>query len=66
MSEAHVTTTIENGIATIEFFTPEHNALPSEILNQLEHEIISAGTKDSVQIIVLKSGGDRTFCAGRP
>ncbi len=64
MPESHVTTKTENGIATISFFTPEHNALPTAILVKLEAEILSVGTDEMVNVIVLKSEGNRTFCAG--
>lgn len=52
------------GLATIEFFHPKHNSLPSEILSKLAQTITEAGEDDSVKLIVLRSGGDRTFCSG--
>jgi methylglutaconyl-CoA hydratase len=62
--EAYVKTTAENGIATIEFFHPEQNSLPGNILAQLAEVITNAGNDPQVKVIILKSGGDRTFCAG--
>jgi methylglutaconyl-CoA hydratase len=59
-----VDTQIEKGIATITFFHPAHNSLPGKLLAQLAHAITAAGENDEVQVVVLKSGGDRTFCAG--
>jgi methylglutaconyl-CoA hydratase len=59
-----VSQTIENQIATIEFFHPEQNSLPSDILAQLAETITNAGQNPNVKVIILKSGGDRTFCAG--
>jgi methylglutaconyl-CoA hydratase len=64
MSEAYVKQNIQNNIATIEFFHPEQNSLPSDILAQLANSITDAGNNPSVKVIILKSGGDRTFCAG--
>ncbi|NLN25084.1 MAG: enoyl-CoA hydratase/isomerase family protein [Bacteroidetes bacterium] len=64
MTEPYVSIDNENGIATIEFFHPAHNSLPGEILSKLAETITSAGNDESVKVIVLKSGGDRTFCAG--
>lgn len=55
---------IENGVATIIFFHPSHNALPGRLLAKLTEAIKSAGADESVKVIVLQSGGDRTFCAG--
>lgn len=64
MTEAYVKQDIHNGIATIEFFHPEQNSLPTNLLTALTETITNAGTNDTVKVIVLKSGGDRTFCAG--
>lgn len=64
MTEAYVKQDIHNGIATIEFFHPEHNSLPTNLLTALTETITNAGTNDAVKVIVLKSVGDRTFCAG--
>ncbi|RYY83916.1 MAG: enoyl-CoA hydratase/isomerase family protein [Chitinophagaceae bacterium] len=52
------------GITTIEFFHPQSNSLPHRILEALAHEIHAAGTDRDTRVIVLRSGGDRTFCAG--
>lgn len=60
----YVKTTIDNKIATIEFFHPSHNSLPDKLLKQLKKEIDAASENDAVSLVVLKSGGDRTFCAG--
>ncbi len=57
-------TDASNGVATIEFFHPAHNSLPSDLLAQLAETITMAGEDDAVSLIILKSGGDRTFCAG--
>ncbi|HLW32414.1 MAG TPA: enoyl-CoA hydratase/isomerase family protein [Aequorivita sp.] len=54
----------ESGIATIEFFHPAQNSLPGDILAKLANTITEAGENDEVKVIILKSGGDRTFCAG--
>jgi methylglutaconyl-CoA hydratase len=65
MSDAYVTINkASNGLATIEFFHPKHNSLPSDILAKLAQTITEAGEDDAVKLIVLKSGGERTFCAG--
>lgn len=55
---------VKSGIYEIEFFHPSHNSLPSNILNNLAEAITSISAEDSCQVIILKSGGDRTFCAG--
>lgn len=64
MTEAYVQQEINKGISTIEFFHPAHNSLPGEILARLANTITEAGENEEVKVIILKSGGDRTFCAG--
>ncbi len=61
---AYVNQEIKNNIATIEFFHPEQNSLPSDILKKLVETINEVGHNPEVKVIILKSGGDRTFCAG--
>ena len=55
---------IQDGIGTIEFFHPQSNSLPGAILQNLADTIIKAGRDKNVLVIILRSGGDRTFCAG--
>ena len=62
--EAYVDLEVANGIGTIVFFHPNRNAMPSSILSKLAETIRLAGKDAAVKVIVLKSGGDRTFCAG--
>lgn len=64
MTEPYVEQNISNGISTIEFFHPAHNSLPGNILAKLVDEITDAGQNKAVKVIILKSGGERTFCAG--
>ena len=56
--------TTANGIGTIEFFHPQSNSLPGHILGALASTITQAGEDDNIKVIILKSGGDRAFCAG--
>ena len=63
-TEAYVKQNIVNNIATIEFFHPEQNSLPSDVLKKLADTITEVGNNNDVKVIILKSGGDRTFCAG--
>ena len=64
MTAPYVNLDIKNGIGTIEFFHPAHNSLPGDILSKLAQTITEAGEHSDIKVIVLKSGGDRTFCAG--
>ncbi len=60
----NVTFIKSNGIATISFSHPAQNSLPTVLLNDLAGYIIQAGNDPEIKVIILKSGGDRTFCAG--
>jgi len=64
LTQPYVNIGIENGVGTIEFFHPAHNSLPGDILAKLAQTITDAGNNDEIKVIVLKSGGARTFCAG--
>lgn len=63
-NEAYVRHENIAGITTITFYHPSQNSLPSDTLEQLKNAIIAAGKDPETILIVLKSGGDRTFCAG--
>src|ERR1700712_2115990 len=62
--DGNITTTIADGIATISFFHPAQNSLPASLLDEVTAEINKAGDNPEARIIILKSEGDRTFCAG--
>jgi len=64
MQPAYVNYTISNAIGIIEFYTPHHNSLPSTILTQLAATIANASADESCAVIILKSAGEKTFCAG--
>ena len=57
-------TKIENRVATIEFGHPASNSFVSELLDRLTKEFDKLAINSEVSIIVLKSEGDRAFCAG--
>lgn len=52
------------GIATIEFGHPLSNSLPGKILQKLADVITDLGENDAVKVIVLRSAGEKAFCAG--
>ncbi|MEM9887376.1 MAG: enoyl-CoA hydratase/isomerase family protein [Bacteroidota bacterium] len=51
-------------LAAITFYHPKHNSLPSHLLSDLTEAIKEAGQQEAIQVIVIKSAGNRTFCAG--
>jgi methylglutaconyl-CoA hydratase len=64
MSEGKVETHIKDGIATVQFMHPQSNSLPGVLLMNLAAEIEKAGNNKDAKVIVLKSEGEKTFCAG--
>lgn len=63
--QGHVNFDVDaNGIATVEFGHPLSNSLPGKILNKLANTITELGQNDEVKVIVMKSSGERAFCAG--
>src|SRR6187551_4119875 len=64
MDEGYVRTVTHKGVTTIEFFHPKGNSLPGKILAELANKIQHAGTYPETKVIVLKSAGNKSFCAG--
>ena len=57
-------TEIKNRIATIEFGHPASNSFTSELLQRLTDELYKISGNQEVSVIVLRSEGERAFCAG--
>lgn len=57
-------TRIDNKIATIEFGHPASNSFPSELLERLRTEFQNLSDDESVNLIILRSEGEKAFCAG--
>lgn len=64
MQSSYVHYSVANAIGVIEFFTEQHNSLPASILEQLAHAFNTASNDELCKVILLKSGGEKTFCAG--
>jgi len=56
--------TDHTGITSIEFFHPQSNSLPGKMLNELAQEIHHAGLNADTKVIILRSAGEKAFCAG--
>lgn len=54
----------DKGIATIEFGHPQSNSLPGKVLGELAKTISDVSAMNETKVIILKSAGDRAFCAG--
>lgn len=57
-------TTIENKIATVQFGHPASNSFPRILLDRLTNELTFLSDNPEISVIVLKSEGIGTFCAG--
>lgn len=63
-TDSYVKVTRREGVARIEFFHPQSNAMPAALLSELATTIRSEGAHPDSRVIILQSGGDRAFCAG--
>ena len=64
-SDAYVKTDIdEQGIATLSFFHPKSNSLPSDILEKMTNEIVALGQNEKAKVIILHGDRNKPFCAG--
>jgi methylglutaconyl-CoA hydratase len=64
MEQGKVITQFADGIATISFFHPQSNSLPGTLLRELANTVTEVSADDRAKVIVLKSEGDKAFCAG--
>lgn len=64
MENGKVSVTANGGIATISFFHPQSNSLPGALLRELGDTISHVSADPSVIVIVLRSEGEKAFCAG--
>lgn len=62
--EGTVSTVVRDGIGTVEFAHPKGNSLPAKLLNELAAAITDLAEDPAARVIVLRSAGNSTFCAG--
>jgi methylglutaconyl-CoA hydratase len=53
-----------NGVGHVVFFHPNHNSLPSRLLQELVAAFVELGQQEAVKVILLRSAEHKTFCAG--
>lgn len=63
-SMSYVNLSVSEGLATVEFFHQQSNSLPGELLEKLAQTLTEAGAMPEVRVILLRSGGEKAFCAG--
>lgn len=61
---SYVKSTLESGVATIEFFHPKGNAMPGQLLSELTSAITNVAASQDTKVILLRSAGEKAFCAG--
>lgn len=62
--DGHVTVDVRDAIARVTFAHPKSNSLPSALLQKLADEISKMAEHSGVKVIVLRSEGEKAFCAG--
>jgi methylglutaconyl-CoA hydratase len=55
---------INDGIAEVSFFHPKSNSLPGTLLSEIAESFIKLAENRDAKIIILKSEGEKAFCAG--
>jgi len=64
LNGGYVKTEKEHGITTIEFYHEQANSMPGKLLETLAQTIHSEGVNPNTRVIILRSGGNSTFCSG--
>jgi len=62
--DSYCTLEYSNQLATLEFGSAAHNALPSQVLEQMTNHLIQIKQRPDVKTVLIKSQGERSFCAG--
>lgn len=64
MNSGSLDISIDKGIASLSFAHPASNSLPGDLLHKMTQAFENLSADNLVKIVVLKSHGDRAFCAG--
>lgn len=64
MQDGYVNLTSTGGVATVTFHHPKSNSLPGHVLRGMAEAVHKAGQDKASRAIVLRSDGDKAFCAG--
>jgi methylglutaconyl-CoA hydratase len=62
--EGEVDAQVRDAIATVTFGHPRSNSLPSALLRTLAQTITDVSANSGIKVILLRSTGDKAFCAG--
>jgi methylglutaconyl-CoA hydratase len=64
MNRGYVKVEVKNGVGQLEFFHPKSNSLPAALLKEITEGLNTLSENNEVLVIHLKSGGEKSFCAG--
>jgi len=64
LSEGDVQVQRLGKVSTLSFFHPKSNSLPGRVLKKLAEAIKTEGQNPEVNVVVLRSEGEKAFCAG--
>ena len=64
IEEGSVTVNKNSGVGEVSFYHPKSNSLPGDLLKKLADELWLLSMDEDVKVIVLKSEGEKAFCAG--
>ena len=64
MTHGSIYLDIVGKVATVEFHHPASNSLPSKLLAELSECFKKLSINEDISVIVLRSDGEKTFCAG--
>ncbi|PWK29044.1 methylglutaconyl-CoA hydratase [Arcicella aurantiaca] len=64
LSSSIVVENAQKGVSRIIFSNSPSNSMPIDLLQELVMTIENLGEDENVQVIILQSGGERTFCSG--
>jgi methylglutaconyl-CoA hydratase len=62
--QGFVQAAVHQGVRSIEFGHPQSNSLPGRLLKDLTHQFHLAADDPDTKVIILRSTGEKTFCAG--
>ena len=64
MNIGYVKVEVKSGVGKIEVFHPKSNSLPAALLKEITEGLNTLSENNEVLVIHLKSGGEKSFCAG--
>ena len=64
IEDGKVQVDVQDGVGTITFFHPKSNSLPGSLLAEMARTVTESGANDQIRVIVLRSEGEKAFCAG--